>query len=54
MLARGSRDDEIAAELGMRPKTASVHVANIKGKLGVETRVEAAMRAQALLAAPAY
>jgi predicted ATPase/DNA-binding CsgD family transcriptional regulator len=52
LLARGRTDAEIAAELRMSPKTASVHVANIKGKLGVQTRVEAAMRAQALIAAP--
>ncbi|HEY3335700.1 MAG TPA: LuxR C-terminal-related transcriptional regulator [Candidatus Limnocylindrales bacterium] len=52
LLARGQSDAEIGAELGMSAKTASVHVANIKGKLGARTRIEAAMRAQALLAAP--
>lgn len=52
LLARGRSDVEIGKELGMSAKTASVHVGNIKGKLGVQTRVEAAMRAQALLASP--
>jgi DNA-binding CsgD family transcriptional regulator len=37
---RGNRD--IAAELFISPKTASVHVSNILGKLGVATRTEAA------------
>ncbi len=37
---RGNRD--IAAELFISPKTASVHVSNILGKLGVGSRGEAA------------
>jgi DNA-binding CsgD family transcriptional regulator/tetratricopeptide (TPR) repeat protein len=37
---RGNRD--IAAELFISPKTASVHVSNILAKLGVSSRVEAA------------
>jgi len=37
---RGNRD--IAAELFISPKTASVHVSNILAKLGVTTRVQAA------------
>ena len=45
-LAEGATDREIAAELGISPKTASVHVANLKAKLGVETRVEAALFAR--------
>jgi predicted ATPase/DNA-binding CsgD family transcriptional regulator len=49
LLAQGRTDAQIAAELGMSPKTASVHVANIKGKLGSETRVDASMRARELL-----
>jgi len=40
---RGNRD--IAAELFISPKTASVHVSNILGKLGVGTRGEAAATA---------
>jgi DNA-binding NarL/FixJ family response regulator len=51
LLARGRTDGEIAAELYISPKTASVHVANIKGKLGVDTRVEAALLARELVGA---
>ena len=40
---RGNRD--IAAELFISPKTASVHVSNILGKLGVSSRGEAAATA---------
>ena len=40
---RGNRD--IAAELFISPKTASVHVSNILGKLGVSSRGEAAAMA---------
>jgi non-specific serine/threonine protein kinase len=50
LLSKGRTDGQIGAELGMSAKTASVHVANIKSKLGVETRVDAAMRARELLA----
>ncbi len=39
-IGRGNRD--IAAELFIPPKTASVHVSNILAKLGVSSRVEAA------------
>ena len=37
---RGSRD--IASELSISPKTASVHVSGILAKLGISTRTEAA------------
>ena len=43
---RGNRD--IAAELFISPKTASVHVSNILGKLGVTSRGEAAAAAHQL------
>ncbi len=46
LLARGRTDPEIGAELGIAPKTASVHVANLKAKLGVDTRVEAVLFAR--------
>ena len=46
LLAQGRTDPEIGAELGIAPKTASVHVANLKAKLGVETRVEAVLFAR--------
>jgi non-specific serine/threonine protein kinase len=46
LLAGGRTDREIADELGITAKTASVHVANLKGKLGVATRVEAVIFAR--------
>ena len=46
LLGAGRTDPEIGAELGIAPKTASVHVANLKAKLGVETRVEAVLFAR--------
>jgi len=45
-LAEGRTDREIAAELGITAKTASVHVGNLKAKIGVETRVEAVLFAR--------
>jgi DNA-binding NarL/FixJ family response regulator len=47
LLAAGHSNREIAAELFIAPKTASVHVSNILGKLGVATRTEAAAVAHA-------
>jgi predicted ATPase/DNA-binding CsgD family transcriptional regulator len=40
LLAIGRSDGEIAAALYISKKTAAVHVANIKGKLGADSRVE--------------
>lgn len=40
LLARGKADKEIAAELGIATRTASMHVANIKTKLGIEDRAD--------------
>jgi DNA-binding CsgD family transcriptional regulator len=48
LVALGRSNKEIAAELFISPKTASVHVSNILGKLAVSTRTEAASRAHAL------
>jgi predicted ATPase/DNA-binding CsgD family transcriptional regulator len=48
LVALGRSNREIATELFISPKTASVHVSNILGKLGVSTRTEAAGRAHAL------
>jgi non-specific serine/threonine protein kinase len=45
LVADGRSDGEIAAELYISKKTASAHVAHIKNKLGVESRVEIAMAA---------
>ena len=42
LLAIGRTNREIAAELFISAKTASVHVSNIMSKLGVTSRVEAA------------
>lgn len=39
LLVQGQTDEEIGAELFISRKTASVHVANIKGKLGANSRV---------------
>ena len=46
LLARGRSNGEIAKELFITTKTASVHVSNILRKLDVTNRVEAAAVAQ--------
>jgi len=48
LIAVGRSNREIAATLFISPKTASVHVSNILGKLGAASRTEAAARAHAL------
>lgn len=48
LLGRGWSDRQIADALGISEKTASVHVSNIKGKLGVQTRLEAAIAGRVL------
>jgi DNA-binding CsgD family transcriptional regulator len=48
LVAAGHRNREIAAELFISAKTASVHVSNILGKLGVTSRGEAAAAAHRL------
>jgi len=47
LLAAGRSNREIAAELFIAPKTASVHVSNILAKLGAASRTEAAAIAHA-------
>jgi DNA-binding NarL/FixJ family response regulator len=42
LVASGRSDGEIATALVISKKTASVHVANIKAKLGASSRVEVA------------
>ena len=42
LVARGKSNREIAAELFIAPKTASVHVSNILAKLRAASRTEAA------------
>ena len=46
LVAAGMSDGEIAGSLAISKKTASVHVANIKAKLGAGTRIEIAIRAR--------
>ncbi len=48
LLAQGLSNTEIADRLFISPKTASVHVSNIYGKFGVESRVAAATLAHSL------
>jgi DNA-binding NarL/FixJ family response regulator len=48
LLAEGQTNRQIAQELFISPKTASVHVSNILGKLGVANRGEAAAVARRL------
>lgn len=48
LIAAGRTNRAIAAELFISPSTASVHVSNILGKLGVATRGEAAAAAHRL------
>ena len=48
LLGRGLSNAEIAGRLFISPKTASVHIANIKGKLGADSRLQMALRARDL------
>ena len=48
LLANGLGNGEIAERLFISPKTVSVHVSNIYGKLGVDSRVAAATAAHSL------
>jgi DNA-binding NarL/FixJ family response regulator len=48
LVADGRTNRDVAGELFISPKTASVHVSNILAKLGAATRTEAAARAHAL------
>jgi DNA-binding CsgD family transcriptional regulator len=53
LVAAGRTNGQIAQELFISPKTASVHVTHILDKLGVSSRIEAAMlAARAGLVAP--
>jgi predicted ATPase/DNA-binding CsgD family transcriptional regulator len=45
LVGQGRSDGEIAERLYITKKTASTHVANIKGKLGTDNRVETALEA---------
>jgi len=48
LLANGLSNGEIAERLFISPKTVSVHVSNVYGKLGVDSRVAAATAAHSL------
>jgi DNA-binding NarL/FixJ family response regulator len=41
LLARGTRNDEIAASLFISPQTVQTHIRNVLGKLGVHSKLEA-------------
>ena len=45
LLARGSANKQIARDLGIAEKTVKTHVSSILGKLGVESRTQAALYA---------
>jgi DNA-binding NarL/FixJ family response regulator len=45
LLGRGRRNREIAEETGLSEKTVATHVASVLGKLGLRSRVEAALLA---------
>ena len=52
LVAEGRTNRQIAEELFISPKTASVHVSNILAKLAVSTRGEAAALAHRLALFP--
>ena len=52
LIARGSTNREIAAELVISTKTASVHVSHILAKLDAPNRIEAAAIARRLAPGP--
>ncbi|EQB21456.1 hypothetical protein UNSWDHB_1218 [Dehalobacter sp. UNSWDHB] len=45
-IAKGLRNKEIAASLGISKRTVEYHVSNILEKLGVKSRLEAALNYQ--------
>jgi len=45
LLARGSANKEIGSHLGIAEKTVKTHVSSILGKLGVQSRMQAALHA---------
>ena len=45
LIARGLDNVEIAGELGISPRTAKNHVSNILSKLGLSSRIQAAIYA---------
>lgn len=49
LVAAGATDGDIAEALSISPKTASVHVSNLKNKLGSDSRIELALTGRQLL-----
>ena len=45
LIARGEANKEIARDLGIAEKTVKTHVSSILGKLGLQSRTQAALRA---------
>ena len=45
LVSTGKSDREIATVLGIRPRTVSKHVENIRSKMGASSRTEAGVRA---------
>jgi DNA-binding NarL/FixJ family response regulator len=45
LIARGMENADIARELGISPRTAKNHVSNILAKLGLSSRIQAAIYA---------
>lgn len=48
LIGQGKSDVQIGELLFISPKTASVHAANVKAKLGAESRLEVALKAREL------
>ena len=48
LIGEGRTDAQIGEALFISPKTASVHVANVRAKLGAESRLEVALKAREL------
>jgi len=48
LLAKGRANKEIAVELGIGEKTVKTHVSSIRAKLGVQSRIQAALQATRL------
>ncbi|MFE3174129.1 response regulator [Amycolatopsis sp. NPDC059090] len=53
LLGRGLSNRDIAAELGLAERTVKVHVGNLLAKLQVDSRTQAALLAEEILANPA-
>lgn len=47
LVARGRRNDEVAAELGLATKTVEAHLTRVYRKLGVRSRTELVARVAA-------